>query len=148
MERCAAFTCVLGDVVEQQRVLCESQHLHGNDVLQLQPATQTISLSCLRNSKKNGSRCCSHTRFLNGRRVCGHSDLHEKGEPLVFLLLTLDELQCRRQVTAESSYGALYLLLFLTAKLEEAANNEPQVSAFSHHHRDLTGIKIYPERDY
>lgn len=50
------------------------------------------------------------------------SDLHEKGEPLIFLLLTLDELQRRRHVAAESSYCALYLLLFLTTKLEEAAN--------------------------
>lgn len=118
--RCTTFTCVLGDVVQQKRVLCESQHLHGNDVLQLQPATQAVSFSCLRNrkTKKNRSCCCSHACFLNGQSVCGRSDLHEKGEPLIFLLLTLDELQCRRHVTAECSDCALYLLLFLTTKLD------------------------------
>lgn len=57
--------------------------------------------------------------FLHGQTSGSHSDLHEKGEPLVFLLLTLDELQCRWQVTAESSYCILYLLLFLTTKLED-----------------------------
>lgn len=133
---CAVFTGVLGNVVQQQWILGESQHLHRNDVFQLQPATQTISLSCLRNRKKEGNRSCRELSpehsllfqtdmlvfphwFPAGQTVGSRSDLHEKGEPLVLLLLTLDELQCRWQVAAESTYCTLYLLLFLTTKLED-----------------------------
>lgn len=46
------FTCILGDVVQQEGVLGESQHLHGDDVFQLQTAAQTVPLSCLRKHKK------------------------------------------------------------------------------------------------
>ena len=44
---CAGDTCVLGDVVQQQRVLSESLHLNRNDVFELQPATPAVTLSLL-----------------------------------------------------------------------------------------------------
>lgn len=41
------FTCVLSNVIQQKGVLRQSLHLCGNDILQLQPATQWIALSIL-----------------------------------------------------------------------------------------------------
>lgn len=50
--RTRAVTCVLGDVVQQQRVLGESLHLDRDDVFQLQPATQTVAFGRLQDDKK------------------------------------------------------------------------------------------------
>lgn len=44
-----ARTGVFGDIVQEQRVLCHSLHLYGNDVFELQPATQTVCPRLLRN---------------------------------------------------------------------------------------------------
>lgn len=41
-------TCVLGDVVQQQRVLGDSLHLHRDDVFEPQPAAQPVALGLLR----------------------------------------------------------------------------------------------------
>lgn len=41
------FTCVLSNVIQQKGVLSQPLHLCGNDILQLQPATQWITLSIL-----------------------------------------------------------------------------------------------------
>lgn len=46
------------------------------------------------------------------------TDLHEQVKPLVFLLLSLDELQSRRLVTAEGTDGLFDFLLLFTAELE------------------------------
>lgn len=40
-------TCVLGNVVQEERVLGEPLHLGGNDVLQLQAPAQWVTLSVL-----------------------------------------------------------------------------------------------------
>lgn len=44
-------TCVLGDVLQQERVLGEPLHLHRNDVFELQPTTQTVPLGLLQNKQ-------------------------------------------------------------------------------------------------
>ena len=53
------------------------------------------------------------------------TDLHEQGEPLVFLLPALDELQRGRLVAAEGPHCSLYLLLFLTAELQQTQTFTP-----------------------
>lgn len=50
---------------------------------------------------------------------CRRPDPHEHREPLVFLLLALDELQGRWLVTAEGTHCSLYLLFLLTTELED-----------------------------
>lgn len=42
------FTCVLSNIIQQKGVLSQPLHLRGNDILQLQPATQWITLSILK----------------------------------------------------------------------------------------------------
>lgn len=44
-------TCIFGDVVQQQRVLGEPLHLDGDDVFQLEPATQSVRLGLLKTEK-------------------------------------------------------------------------------------------------
>ena len=41
-------TCVLGNVIQKKRVLSESLHLGGNDVLQLKTTAQGVTLSVLK----------------------------------------------------------------------------------------------------
>lgn len=48
---CAVCTCVLGDAVQQERVLGDSLHLYRNEVFELKPATQTVALSLLKTHK-------------------------------------------------------------------------------------------------
>lgn len=46
------YTCVLGNVIQQQRVLGHPLHFYRDDVFELQPATQTVALSFLKNDNK------------------------------------------------------------------------------------------------
>ena len=48
LKRACIHTCVFGNIVQQEWVLGESLHFYRNDVFKLQPATQTVSLSFLK----------------------------------------------------------------------------------------------------
>ena len=48
------YTCVLGNIVQQEWVLCHSLHFHRNDVFKLQPATQTVTLGLLKKENEHG----------------------------------------------------------------------------------------------
>lgn len=62
------FTRVLGDVVKQEGVLGEPLHLHRDDVFELQPATQTVALSCLKRDEKLTFKSFSSHLFLNRKQ--------------------------------------------------------------------------------
>ena len=63
-------TCVFDDVVEEQGVLCEPLHLHGDDVLQLQPATESVALRLLPSNRTTQTkREVLDLQTLNGKSV-------------------------------------------------------------------------------
>lgn len=64
-------TCVLCDVLEQQGVFGEPQHLHGNNIFELQSATQSVTLRFLKGKRTKQVRwspgnCCFFFYPLSG----------------------------------------------------------------------------------
>lgn len=88
--------------------------LHSMRRLAGSPST-TTSFEVSFSSIHKPHTCCKEIKLY-----CIFACLHERGEPLVFLLPGLDELQCRGLVTTEGSCCPLDLLLFLPTELESA----------------------------